>query len=196
MDKREKSICPAVLLRTLVGVLGSRKPRRRGVAAGVLFVLLYLISVGHLFTGPPALSFAVVDRPLARMWMTRAPFLWEPVAGLFVWRIRLFLSPLNLLLSAVLGLLVTLNIAVAVYSLECRRHCSLRAGGASAAGLLPAMLTGFACCAPTFLIALFPVLASFSVFILALQPFLVPASLTMMVLGLIWSLRGMPSSAE
>ena len=193
MGKHRKQGGAGKLWRTAVVVLGNRKARRKGMAAGALFLLLYLFSLGHLFTGPPAWSLTVVDQPWDRMWMARAPFLWEPVAGLSVWRIRLFLSPLNLLMGAGLGVLVTLNMAVALDALKCRQHCSLRAG-ASAAGLLPAMLTGFACCAPTFLIAFFPVVASLSVFILSLQPFLIPLSLVMMVLGLVWSLRGLSAA--
>lgn len=158
-------------------------------------MIIYLISIEHLFISrQPAVLLAVPD-PLQRMLVMRAPYLWEPVAMITALGITLFISPLNLLLGSFLALLVGTNFMVAVFSYQYRNTCRLDTG-AGLAGVLPGMLSGFACCAPTFVIALAPALSSFTVYFLAIQPFLIPFSIAIMLLGLCWSVSRLPISEK
>ena len=167
------------------------KPLLTGMLIGLLYLLLYLFSIEHLFRSGQTAAFTMVEEPLGRMLMMRAPFLWEPVAALALAGFTLFVSPLNLLLGSLLGFLVGVNIMVAVFSYQFRNTCRINTGY-GLAGVLPGMLSGFACCAPTFIIALTPALGSFTVFFLAIQPFLIPFSLIVMLLGLYWSVSQLP----
>ncbi|MDW7672841.1 MAG: hypothetical protein SCK57_11535 [Bacillota bacterium] len=170
-----------------------RRPLRTGVAVGLFYLLIYLISIEHLFWSRQPSTLLAVSEPFQRMLVMRAPFLWEPVIMFTLFGITLFVSPLNLVLGGVLGMLVGANIMVAVYSYQYRKICRIDSG-VGLAGILPGVLSGFACCAPTFIIALAPALSSFTVFFLQVQPFLIPFSLFVMVLGLCWSVSRLPIS--
>lgn len=167
------------------------KPLMAGVAVGLFYLLIYLISIEHLFWSRQPATILAVSEPLQRMLVMRAPFLWEPVIMLTLFGITLFVSPLNLVLGTVLGMLVGANIMVAVFSYQYRKICRIDSG-VGLAGILPGVLSGFACCAPTFIIALAPALSSFTVFFLQVQPFLIPFSLIFMMLGLFWSVYRLP----
>ncbi len=67
--------------------------------------------------------------------------------------LAVFLSPVNLLLGAVVAALVGCNIAVAAHAARQAASCR-RTRYARLLGVLPAFLLGFACCVPTFLLVL------------------------------------------
>ncbi|MCH8049283.1 hypothetical protein IH979_01055 [Patescibacteria group bacterium] len=123
------------------------------------------------------------------MFKTIAPFLWEPVATLEIVGLTLFISPLNYVLDLILSVLVFLNILVAVYSFSLARVCNIRPGFHGILGFFPAFLTGFACCVPTFIIALGAVATGFTVFFIAIRPFLIPVSIAIMTWGYWWSVH-------
>ncbi len=170
-----------------------RDPRARivGIAVMVLYYIVYLISIDHLFFQQGSFEVFVVESPLTRMFALRAPFVWEPVAAVTLWEVRIFIAPMNLLLGGILAILVGVNIMVAVFGYRFRKMCRIdtRYG---LLGILPSFLTGFACCAPTFLIALAPALGSFAVYFISLQPFLIPASIVLLVGAFSWSVKQLP----
>ncbi|MDZ7834431.1 MAG: hypothetical protein U5K84_02925 [Alkalibacterium sp.] len=167
------------------------KAKYAGMFVMILYFVVYLISIDHLFLQEGPVEVFVVDDPLSRTFMSRAPFVWEPIIAVTLWNIRLFLSPLNFLLGGFLGLLVGANIMVAVFAYRYRKVCRINTGY-SLLGTLPSLLTGFACCAPTFLIALAPALGSFAVYFISLQPYLIPLSILLLVGAYIWSVRQLP----
>lgn len=176
-------------LKKLSIILRHKKPLLIGLLVGITFFIIYLISVGHLIKTPVSdFSLSIVEDLPEKLFKTRAPFIWEPIAVLNFFKVSLFIS-INLVLGIILSALVFFNIGIAVFSYSVRKICMINPGGAkSLVGILPAMFTGFACCVPTFIIALAPALASFTVFFIQIQPFIVPASIIIMSWGLYWSL--------
>lgn len=174
----------------LLKIIRQKKPLAVGLIIGVLFFILYLWSIQHISMNQEnSFSFFVVGDWADKLTKTRAPFQWEPIAVLNIFGIDFFIS-LNMILGFLLATLVFFNISVAVFSYSLRKICLVKptGKGVGLAGILPTMFTGFACCAPTFIIALAPVLASFTLFFIRIQPFLVPASILIMILGAYWSL--------
>ncbi|NUP39794.1 MAG: hypothetical protein HOY76_22995 [Streptomyces sp.] len=169
--------------------LAARRPRRAGLLAAVLVLVAYLFSIADLavslsgrFTGAPVFQAAP-----GQLLKVRAPYLFEPVLA---WhptsRVAVFLSPVNLLLGAVLAALVGCNIAVAAHAARQAATCR-RTRYARLLGVLPAFLLGFACCVPTFLLvlgastaaALLPVL-------IPLRPVFYPLTLLILTSTLVW----------
>jgi hypothetical protein len=182
----------------VAAALATRRARRLGVAAGAVGLLLYLVAIGDIgisihgaygrFTEIP--SAQVADDWPATLFASRAPFLFEPVLALYLLpHVALFLSAGNLLLGAVLAALLGLNVAVAGYAtrqqLACRRTSYSRV-----LGVLPAFLTGFTCCVPSFLLLVGASVAAVLVPVfLPLRPYLFPLSLLLMAATLAWSSR-------
>ncbi|OJF91531.1 hypothetical protein [Alkalibacterium sp. 20] len=167
------------------------KAKYVGILVMIIYFIVYLISINHLFFQEGSFELFVVDNPLSRMFVSRAPYVWEPVAAITFGGGSFFLAPMNLLLGIILGILVGSNIMVAVFAYRYRKTCRINTGY-GLLGTLPSMLTGFACCAPTFLIALAPALGSFAVYFISLQPFLIPLSILLMVGSLLWSIKQLP----
>lgn len=177
--------------RRVRAALAVRRHRWIGLVAALVVLTAYLFSVGDLkvspsgrFTGAPVFRTA-----WDQVFQVRAPYLFEPVLA---WHptqhVAVFLSPVNLLLGAVVAALVGCNIAVAGLAARQQASCRRpRAGHARLLGTLPAFLLGFACCVPTFLLvlgtgtaaALLPVL-------IPLRPVFYPLTLLMLISTLVW----------
>lgn len=179
-------------MRKLFRIIRNKKAKWTGLAAGFAYFLFYLYSIGNItiVEMPESFSFRIVDDWQDKIFKPIVPFLWEAIAVFYIYRGLIFLlSVPNLIVALFLALLVFLNIAVAVYSYSLSRACQFRPGFKGLLGFLPSLFTGFTCCVPTFLIALGPVLASFTVFFIKLRPFLLPVSFILMMIGLIWSVK-------
>jgi len=178
------------LIKKLSIIIKQKKPLAVGFIVGILFFILYLLSIQHISINQEKFfSFSIVEDWTDKIIKIRASFQWEPIAVLTIFWVDFFVS-LNIVLGLILAALVFFNIVIAVFSYSLRNVCLIKPGGKgiSIAGILPAMFTGFACCAPTFIIALAPVLASFTLFFIRIQLFLVPTSILIMLVGLYWSL--------
>ncbi|MCC5890825.1 MAG: hypothetical protein JJU01_09655 [Alkalibacterium sp.] len=184
-----------IWLRKYKKIKKDSKAKFVGVLVMILYFFSYLISIDHLFLQEGIFEVFIVDNPLERMFMSRAPFIWEPIAALTISGVRLFVSPLNLLVGGFIAVLVGINIMVAVFGYRYRKVCRIKSRY-GLMGTLPSMLTGFACCAPTFLIALAPALGSFAVYFITIQPFLIPLSIILLIGGLVWSVRQLPIEFE
>jgi hypothetical protein len=179
--------------------LGDRLARRVGLWIGMAFVLLYLYSVGNIVVAPGAdLAFgrpiptaSIVSDWAAKMWKATAPFVWEPIAAVYLTRsVALFISVPNLILALLLGILVALNMAVAIA--RARLMVTVKKGRGLVGGFvasLPALLTGFTCCVPTVILALGSVAAAFSVAAIAVAPYFLPLAAVALIANLLWSLR-------
>lgn len=176
-------------------ILKYKKAKRIGLVIGVIYFIFYLYSIGNItiVEMPESLSFRVVDGWQEKIFKPIAPFLWEPIAVFYIYKgVSIFFSVPNFVIALFLSLLVYLNIAVAVYSYSLSKVCQFRQGFKGPLGFLPSLFTGFTCCVPTFLIALGPVLANFTVFFIKIRQFLIPISFIIMILGLLWSLKRIP----
>lgn len=163
----------------------SPKSRMGGVIAAFLYTAVYLISIGHFRL---VLSQGVFGVSLAPNWeallvKTNAPFLWEPVARISTPIAELLLAPLNVALGIILGLFVAVNVSAAIYLRSLPKQCRLESGSKGLMAILPTFLTGFACCAPTFLIPLVSVVGSLAVYINWLRILLIPLSVVLLAWG-------------
>lgn len=179
----------------MLTILRDKKAKRIGLLVGIIYFLFYLYSIGNItvIEMPESFAFRVVDDWQDKVFKTIAPFLWEATAVFYVYKgLVIFISIPNFIIALILAFLVFLNIAVSVYSYSLSRVCQLRPGYKGLLGFLPSLFTGFACCVPTFLIALGPVLASFTVFFIEIRQFLIPVSVILMIAGLFWSVNRIP----
>ena len=94
----------------------------------------------------------------------------------------------NILLGGLLGSLLGVNLSMGFFELF--REGGLRSVDSvrSLAAAIPSLLTGFACCAPTILIAIGGSLAAgLSAGLVAARPYFLPASLAILVLNASWT---------
>ncbi|OII65572.1 hypothetical protein BJP40_01430 [Streptomyces sp. CC53] len=179
--------------RRVRAALAVRRHRRAGLIAAAVVLVVYLFSTSDLgvspsgrYTGAPVFRTAP-----EQLFQVRAPYLFEPVLA---WHptehVAVLLSPVNLLLGAIVAALVGCNIAVAGYaarqSAACRRPGG-RIGYARLLGVLPAFLLGFARCVPTFLLVLgTSTAAAFLPVLIPLRPVFYPLTLLMLISTLVW----------
>jgi hypothetical protein len=108
--------------------------RRAAVAAAILVLILYAVSIGDVafsttarWANAPLLQTAPENLP-----STRAPYLFEPVLALHPGgHVVVFLSPLNLLLGGIVAALAGCNIAVADYVAQHNAVVDEATGGCS-----------------------------------------------------------------
>ncbi len=168
----------------LGGVLGS--PARR-LTLGLIacgYALLYLWLSGDIAAGGSGwqASFPAWSRLLE----PRGPLQFEPVGLLMLGPLVWTFSPLNTLLSLVMGMLLGLNLLVGWRLWRLPRRCSLRGSNLGLLAVLPGLLAGGACCAPLLVIWLgLPVAGA----VAGLAPLLVPAALLLLLVGLWLGLR-------
>jgi hypothetical protein len=186
-------------LHQLIDCLSDRVARRVGVGTGVAFLFLYFYSIGNILISPGAdLAFgtavpraSVVSDWVTKIWKPVAPFVWEPIVALYLTRsVALFISAPNLLLALLLGTLVALNMAVAIARARLVLASKNRGGFISGfLASLPALLTGFACCVPTVILALGSLAAAFTVAAITIAPYFLPVAALALTANLLWGLR-------
>lgn len=160
---------------------------------GIIYVILYLISIENIIFGTTEYSFSFAQDWGTKIFQQRISFLWEPIASLNMGFITFLISIPNILLGVLLGFLVGLNVLIGVFSYRMPKVCNIKHKYSSIIGFLPAFLTGFACCAPTFLIALGPLAtAGLTVFFIQFRVFLIPISILLMLASFIWMLKKVP----
>lgn len=168
--------------------------------AAVAYLFIYLAAIRQLVRMPfdlsasygvpvPSLHFAADWT--AKIWRPVAPLVYEPVAALYATeRIMWLIAVPNVLLGLLLGALLGINVALAVYSLRCARSCGVRSGAAFL-GVIPSMLSGAACCGPSFALIAG---TNAALAISAVRGWLLPASLLLLVAGALWTARGIPAA--
>ncbi|MFQ5838856.1 MAG: hypothetical protein ACE5HJ_08790 [Thermoplasmata archaeon] len=177
-------------------ILSSRRMRRVALLSGLAYSFIYLFTIGHLVISPGSTPFPgeglISLVSLDNLWKERAPYNFEPIAVFHPFQgFAIFLAVPNLLLAGFLGLLLGLNISASVHAYTQAKACGLGKSFSGIAASVPAFLTGFACCAPTFIILLGTAFAAG--FVVLLQWFM-PAALGALVLALAWNLlRHLPS---
>lgn len=162
---------------------------------GIIYFIVYLISIENIIFGSTGYSFSIAEDWNVKLFQQRISFLLEPIASLNLGFITFLISVPNILLGMLLGFLVGLNVLIGVFSYRKPKICNIKYKYSSIIGFLPALLTGFACCVPTFLIALGPlVTASFTVFFIEFRVFLIPISILLMLGSFVWMLKKVPEN--
>ncbi|WP_267246009.1 hypothetical protein [Streptomyces sp. PR69] len=185
--------------RRVRSALAVRRSRRVALTAAAVTLLVYLFSIGDLavspsgrFTGSPAVRTAP-----EQLFDPRAPYLFEPVLA---WHptshLAVFVSPVNLLLGAVVAALVGCNIAVAAHTARQAAACR-PTRYARLLGVLPAFLLGFACCVPAFLLALGAgAAAALLPVLIPLRPVFYPLTLLLLTGALVWGASRVPGDRD
>ncbi len=156
-----------------------------GLAAA--YLVLFLVAVADLTVDA---AWRPVSGFVASDWQNlvvrqRAPFQFEAVAVVEAPWLVWLVSPMNIAIGLVLGLLTGLQIALVRIAKDCAVACGLSPATGILAGL-PGLLAGSACCAPLLFVLLgIQVTAS----LVTLMGLLVPAAFVLLGAGLMMTLR-------
>jgi hypothetical protein len=138
-------------LQTLGAILAVPAYRRVAVGITALYLVAFLFALQDISRGGDGFSFLTAD--WTRMFDRRGAFTFEPIARLTLPGLTVLVSPLNVLVGAVLAFLAGLNLAVTWVALRHPAACSFnRSAGVLAS--LPALVAGSACCAPAIVLIL------------------------------------------
>lgn len=121
------------------------------LAITLVYLAVFLVSLQNITASSGPFSLIVVDP--AAMFRRTGFLLFDAIAvlqtPLFTWLV----APLNIAMGLVLSFLVGLNLTLSWVAWRQPTVCSVH-GSAGSVGLLPALLAGGACCAPTILLVL------------------------------------------
>ena len=178
-------------IENILGIVRVKKYKPIVFISGFIYFLIYLYTIGNLVYSPnQSLSISFVEDWGSKIFREIAPFIWEPIAVVNLSILSVFISIPNILIALLLSILIGLNVGVAFYTYHAPKICQTCKKSTSFKGILgviPSFLTGFACCAPTFLIALGSATAGFVSTFITIRPILIPLSFVIMSLGLYWS---------
>jgi hypothetical protein len=171
---------PGGMRDVLSSVLARRRYRRAVVGIAVVYLLMFLLSLQNLtIPGGPA---TFRTGPLDAMFRRTGFLLFDAVALVQTPLFTLLVAPVNIAIGAVLSLLVGLNLTLSFIAWRQPKVCAIdRAAGA--AGILPGLLAGGACCAPTIL--LIAGLQATAALVTAIQ-WMIPVAFVLLVGSLVW----------
>lgn len=148
----------------------------------ILYLLLYVIGLGHLGRGDGSFELFVVSDPLSRAFTRVAPLQFETIAFVAFGPVEFLFAPVNAALGLVLALLVGINMAVSWVVWRGPTACRIGPGAGAAAGI-PGLLSGFVCCGPTILLV---VGLQASAGLIAVFQWLVPVAVLLLLATLLW----------
>lgn len=148
--------------RTLAGLrlaVADRRSRWLGVTAGLVYLALYLVALGHLSVGDGSFGLLIIDDPLSRLLVSRGGLSFGTVATVDLGVLSLLVAPVNLAIGVALTLLVGANVALTSLVRRRPQACGVERdeSGGRLAGFvsgLPALLSGSACCGPALALVL------------------------------------------
>lgn len=167
----------------LRAVFRRRDARLVLLIAAVAYFALYLYTVGDLSVAPGdagPLTVRTAD-DYSRALASLGFFRFGAIAVVSAGPVTYLFSPLNAVLAAVLSGLVGANLALTYLGLVQPRACGLETSTGALAGI-PALLSGAACCGPTFLLV---VGVQASATIITVFQLLVPIAVVLLVAGLL-----------
>lgn len=156
------------------------------VAVG--YLAAYLVALGHLTAGRGEFGLLVVSDPISRTFERVSLLTFESIALVDLGVVSIQVAPLNLALGVVLGVLAGLNASLGWLAWR-RPACGVNQSAGALAGI-PALLSGAACCGPTFLFVIGVQVTSTA---LAAVVWLVPVSVVLLLAGLVLSARAIPT---
>ncbi|MHA2359515.1 MAG: hypothetical protein ACXAB5_04535 [Candidatus Thorarchaeota archaeon] len=188
MEQRSKIHYFKGWMNRVASVLGERSYRWLTILIALVYLGLYSFITQLVVLGTESFGFGVVilDNWMNLIFRARAPFNWEPIGYIALGNVRIFLAIPNLIFGLIVGLLVGANLAISTYTYRARTVCNLNPSS-SIFSAIPALLTGIACCGPTFLLSLGIASASVTIAFLTILPFLFPLAIFGLVISLTWS---------
>ncbi len=175
-----------LLNRTMTAIRGALA-RRDGLSVflgiATLYLLTYLWGLRQLTaSGRGGLDLFLVEAPLATMVSQQSTFVFQPIAKVVAGPLLILVSPVNVALGIVLGVLVGSNLAVSLVAWRGPSACRLGAGAGVTAGV-PGLLSGFACCGPQILVVTG---LQASAGVIAAAQWLVPVAVVLLIGTLLW----------
>ncbi|MCK8060252.1 MULTISPECIES: hypothetical protein [unclassified Fusibacter] len=165
-------------------LLREKKILYQSILAGLAYGVFYYAAIGYMRFEAHEFSIITIPNWSNMTFKTRAPFLWEPTIRLYSGLgITFDFSFMNILLTCLLIVLAFLNISLLITSIKMPKICNLKSKGGRIMALLPAFLSGFACCAPTFVIVWVSIFGGVATSFLAFARWAIPLSLVMLTLG-------------
>ncbi len=155
------------------------------VAIGYLLFYLAVTSI-ITFSNQGSFDLFISDSWPSLILRERTPFNWEPIGFLSLGAFTIFLAIPNIAFGIITALLVGANISVSAYTYTARKTCRINPSQ-SVLSAVPALLTGVACCGPTFLLSLGIASATVTVAFVSVLPFLFPIALIGLVGALLWA---------
>lgn len=166
------------MVRKLRAILGVPKYRRIAIGLALVYLVLFLIALQDVSLGGGGVEFLAVE--WSRVFDRTGALTFEPIARLTLPGLTVLVSPINILIGAVVASLAGLNLAITYIALRQPAVCSFnRSTGLFAS--LPALLAGSACCAPAIVLILG--LQVSSLFITVFQ-ILIPVSILLLLISL------------
>ena len=132
-------------------IISRSKYRRIAVIIAILYLVAFLLAVQNLSI--PGGQIMVRGGNLSTMFRRTGFLLFDAVAIVQTPLFTLLVSPLNILMGLVLSLFVGLNLTMSYIAWKQPRACSVNKATGTL-GILPALLAGGACCAPSILLIL------------------------------------------
>lgn len=120
---------------------------------GLLYGIFYYASIGYVYFESHPYGIITVSDFGWFLFKTRAPFLWEPTLRVYTGiGLTLDFSVFNVLIALFLIGIAFLNVALLITSIKMPKICRIGSKSGRLVSMLPAFFSGFACCAPTFVI--------------------------------------------
>lgn len=165
---------------------------RTSLMVSALYGVLYYLGTGYIqINNATGLRVTVVTNWSEMIWRTRGPFLWEPIMSIDLFRLGVLISVPNLLFGFLLVLLVFGNLSIVLLSIRHPTVCTVNtmAKGRTLTALIPALFTGFGCCAPTVIILWVSLFGSVSSLMVIAFRWLMPLGLFLLTISLIAGYR-------
>lgn len=164
-------------------ILRNRFYRLILLATTILYLMLYLVSLGNIIFG--GTSFGMASIEWTKMFHRNGFLTFEPIYQLTAPGLTVFVSPINIVVGLILSVLVGLNLSVTILAFQQPAACDFnRTSGILAS--IPGLLAGGACCAPT-LVLVFGL--QMSAFVVTLSQWMIPIAFGLLVLTLILILK-------
>ncbi|MHA1909283.1 MAG: hypothetical protein ACW98Y_18445 [Candidatus Thorarchaeota archaeon] len=174
-------------LQEVRNALASRRSKAILSIVAIAYLLFYLVVTSIItFSSQSNFNLFVSDSWPSLIFRERTPFNWEPIGFLSLGVITIFLAIPNIVFGIITAALVGANISVSAYTYTARKMCRINPSQ-SVLSAVPALLTGVACCGPTFLLSLGIASATVTVAFVSILPFLFPLALAGLVGALFWA---------
>ncbi|MHA2424001.1 MAG: hypothetical protein ACXAEF_04390 [Candidatus Thorarchaeota archaeon] len=180
----------ATIRGSLKEVKQALSPRRSKVIMSIVaigYLLFYFVVTSIItFSGQGDLSLFISESWPSLILRERTPFNWEPIGFISLGAITIFLAIPNIVFGVITSALVGANVSVSAYTYSARKMCRINPSQ-SVLSAVPALLTGVACCGPTFLLSIGIASATVTVAFVSILPFLFPIALVGLVGALLWA---------
>lgn len=169
---------------SFVKTIRNKKHLLIGILIYNVYFFLYYWSINYLNFGVKGILIKWSDHWQELFFKQISTFTFEPIGVIQNFGIQFYVVPMNILLGMILGLLVFMNILAVLYIRNLPKQCRVNYKYSGIVGILPSFLTGFACCAPAFLISLSSILGSSVSFFTPIFKWLLPLSMLMLLYGI------------